>query len=342
MSGNGAPSRSVHWAQIGESTFVAGMWLLYHVHRLLGRWPFLLCLYPVVGYYWLSRPLARRSSIQYLQRLQAAHQVWPHTPGWRQSLQHFGVFAQVILDKLLALTGRYRMDRVRFEGRQPLVDLLAQGQGAIVVTAHMGCIELCQAIAKQRTALRLNVLVHTKHAEQFNRLLARLAPDSGVRLMQVSDFSAATAMVLAERVAQGEFIAIAGDRVPVHESKTTQAMFLGHPAAFPCGPYVLAALLKCPLYFMGCVHEGDSYAVEFTPLAMQVQLPRARRDAALSEYAGLYAAQLERMLCKAPYDWFNFFPFWEQGAQAPAASAAESSAAVKKHNPHHHHRDTSA
>lgn len=307
---------STHWAQIGESTFVAGMWLLYHLHRLLGRWPFLLCLYPVVTYYWLAEPLARRSSLQYLQRMQQAHGLWARMPGWWHSHKHFRMFAQVILDKLLALTGRYRTERVRFDGRQPLVELLERGQGAIIVTAHMGCIELCQAIAEQRPNLRLNILVHTKHAEQFNRVLQRLAPDSGVRLLQVSDFNAATAMMLADRVASGEFIAIAGDRVPVHESKTTSARFLGYEAAFPCGPYVLAALLKCPLYFMGCVHEGQSYAVEFVPLATQVQLPRTRRNEALAEYAQLYAQQLERLLCQAPYDWFNFFPFWEQGGPA--------------------------
>lgn len=303
---------ATHWAQIGESTFVGGMWLLYQLHRWLGRWPFLLCLYPVVTYYWLTRPQARRSSLQYLQRLQQAHGLWPRQPGWRQSHKHFRMFAQVILDKLLALTGRYRTERVRFDGRQPLLDLLARGQGAVLVTAHIGCIELCQAIAQQRSNLRLNILVHTRHAEQFNRLLQRLAPDSGVRLLQVSDFSAATALLLAERVARGEFIAIAGDRVPVHDSKTTQAQFLGHEAAFPCGPYVLAALLKCPLYFMGCVHQGRSYAVEFVPLALEVLLPRARRSEALAAYAQAYAQQLERMLCQAPYDWFNFFPFWEQ------------------------------
>ena len=315
-----------HWAQIGESTFVAGMWLLYHLHRLLGRWPILLCLYPVVAYYWLTRPLARRSSLQYLQRMQQAHGLWVRMPGWWHSQKHFRMFAQVILDKLLALTGRYRTERVRFDGRQPLVELLECGQGAIIVTAHMGCIELCQAIAKQRPNLRLNILVHTQHAEQFNRLLQRLAPDSGVRLLQVADFSAATAMMLAERVARGEFIAIAGDRVPVHDSKTTRAQFLGHEAAFPCGPYVLAALLKCPLYFMGCVHQGRGYAVEFVPIATQVQLPRAHRNEVLAEYAQLYAQQLERLLCQAPYDWFNFFPFWEQGGpaamQPPSASCA--------------------
>ncbi len=316
-----------HWAQIGESTFVAGMWLLYQVHRFLGRWPFLLCLYPVIGYYWLTRPLARRSSLQYLQRMQQAHGLWSRQPSWSHSQKHFRIFAQVILDKLLALTGRYRTERVRFDGRQPLLDLLAQKQGAILVTAHIGCIELCQAIAKQRSNLRLNILVHTKHAEQFNRLLQRLSPDSGVRLLQVTDFSAATAMMLAECVERGEFIAIAGDRVPVHDSKTTRAQFLGHEAAFPCGPYVLAALLKCPLYFMGCVHEGNSYAVEFVPIALQVELPRAHRREALSAYAQQYACLVEQLLVKAPYDWFNFFPFWDQGVPSSLSASAAPVAA---------------
>ncbi|WP_199136301.1 acyltransferase [Delftia sp. ASV31] len=316
---SGPSTRSPHhWAQIGESTCVGGMWLLYQLHRWLGRWPFLLCLYPVVGYYWLTRPVARRASLQYLQRLQQAHSLWPRGPGWVHGLRHFGVFAQVILDKLLAVTNSYRTEHVRLEGQQPLLDLMARGQGAVLVTAHMGCVELCQTLARQCPGLQLTILVHTRHAERFNRLLRRMAPDSGVQLLQVLDFNMATALALADRVARGEFIAIAGDRVPVHESKTTQALFLGHEAAFPCGPYILSGLLKCPLYFMGCVHEGRGYAVEFVPLAAQVELPRARRAQALAGYARLYAQQLERLLCKAPYDWFNFFPFWEQGMPAPA------------------------
>jgi predicted LPLAT superfamily acyltransferase len=57
-------SVAVHWARVGESSFVLGMWLLYGVHRLLGRLPFRLCLYPVVLWYWATRPLGRRAPLQ--------------------------------------------------------------------------------------------------------------------------------------------------------------------------------------------------------------------------------------------------------------------------------------
>ncbi len=315
---------SKHWAQMGESTFVSGMWLLYQVHRWLGRWPFLACLYPVVLYYWATRSLARASSMEYLQRLQAAYGTLGAAPGWRQCLRHFMVFAQVILDKALAMTGRYRSENICFEGRQPLLDLIQSGRGAVVVTAHMGCIELCQCMAQQRPGLKLNILVHTKHAQRFNRLMQRLAPDSGVQLLQVTDFDAAMAMALADKVSRGEFIAIAGDRVPVHESKIVRVPFLGHAAAFPCGPYVIAALLKCPLYFMGCIHEGRGYAVTFSLLAEQVLLPRGNRQQAFERYAHGFVQQVEQLLQRAPYDWFNFFPFWQQGC-APGSAATSVS-----------------
>ncbi|QNP49327.1 LpxL/LpxP family acyltransferase [Diaphorobacter aerolatus] len=316
-----AVAPTTHWAQIGESTFVAGMWLLFHVHRVLGRWPFLACLYPVVTYYWLTRPVARRSSLEYLERLHASRGVWSKAPGWRESLRHFRMFAQVILDKMLALSGSYPASRVHIDGHQSILALIARGQGGVLVTAHMGCIELCQVLAEKRDGLRLNVLVHTRHAERFNRVLDRLSPGNKVRFLQVTDFSAATAMMLSERVAAGEFIAIAGDRVPVQKSKTTSARFLGHEAVFPSGPYVIAALLKCPLFLMTCTHAGDGYALRIAELAARVELPRARRDQAIAEYARIYAAAIEDRLAGAPLDWFNFFPFWAQTGDAGAAPA---------------------
>ena len=90
------------------------------------------------------------------------------------------------------------------------------------------------------------------------------------------------------------------------------APFLGREAPFPVGPYVLAMLLQCPLYFMACVREGDGHRVRFTRLAERVELPRARRAQALAEHAAAYAKALEATAVDAPLEWFNFFPFWDQ------------------------------
>lgn len=301
-----------HWSQIGEATSVSGIWFLYGVHRLLGRWPFLVCLAPVVLYYWLAHPLARRSSLQYLQRVQAATGALGHVPSLRHTFRHVFAFAHTMLDKLLATAGRYPMDKVRFLGREAMHAQLADGRGAVILTAHIGCLELCQVLARHHRDFRVCALVHTAHAERYNRIIRRLDPESRITLVQVTEISPATTLMLAQRIAAGEFVAIAGDRVPVGGGRVTHADFLGHETPFPVGPYVLSSVLECPVYTMACTHADDGYVVRFERFAERIVLPRRTRDAVFAAHAARFAAWLQTRVAESPYDWFNFFPFWDQ------------------------------
>lgn len=301
-----------HWSDIAESTCAAGIFVLYGLHRVLGRGPIRPLLYAVAAYYWASRPLARKASMEYLRRMQAAHNAIGAPPRWWHGVKHFLSFAETLLDKLLAASGRYRAERLRFVGREAMDALLARGQGGVLLTAHVGCLELCQNIAARQNGLKLNVLVHTRHAERFNRILRRLDPGCPVKLLQVTEVDAGTAVMLGEKVAAGEFIAIAGDRVPLAASKTTQAEFLGNAAPFPVGAYVLAALFNCPLLLVACLRERDGHVVHLESLAQRVQLRRSYRTQQLAQLAALFAQRLEALLVRAPYEWFNFFPFWSQ------------------------------
>ena len=303
--------RSEHWADIGESTSVRGILLLCAVHRWLGRWPFRICVYPVVFVHWLLNGTARRASLQYLQRAHAFQGAPATRPGMRQSLHHFAMFAETMLDKILALGQRYPVDKVRML-RQDVLARVKAGEGGLIVTAHLGCLELCQVMADQVPGFRLTALVHTAHAERFNRLIRRLDAGSRVELLQVTDLGPADAVKLAERVARGEFVAIAGDRVPLRGGRSVTAPFLGHEAPFPIGAYVLGAALRCPVFTMACTHDGDGYEVRLEAFADRITLPRGSRDAALAGYAAQFSAWMERQVRLSPYDWFNFYPFWDQ------------------------------
>lgn len=301
-----------HWAEIGESTFIFGILLLFQVHRLFGRWPFRLCIYPVVFLQWISRRDLRQASLQYLKRVEAATGALGHPASGWDSLRHLALFAETMLDKLLATSGKYQFSNIKTEGRETFYATAHKGQGGIIVTAHLGCLELCRAMASRTDTIRLNILVHTRHARQFNRLLKRLNPDNELQLIEVTDVGPATAVLLAQKVAAGEFVVIAGDRIPVFASQTITADFLGHPAPFPVGPYILASLLKCPLYLLGCIHDGRGYSIHFETLAERVQLPRGQREAAMSRFALQYSQAVTALLKRSPYDWFNFFYFWDQ------------------------------
>ena len=305
-------ARAQHWAHLGETTFVSGIWLLYGVHRLFGRRLVRWAMFPVVLIHWLTRPALRRASLDYLHHLHRAEPgLFPREPDWREGLRHVACFAETMLDKLLAMAGRYPAEAVR-EHDFSLVDaMLAQDRGGVFITAHMGCLELCRMIGKAKHGLKLTVLVHTRHAQAFNRILKRLDPNSAVNLLEVTDFGPAMAMQLKERVDAGGWVAIAGDRVPIHSAQTVTVDFLGAPAPFPVGAYVLAGVLHCPLVLLTCLHQGAGYEIRFELLADRVNLPRAHRAAALAQYAQRYAHILQRRLRDSPYDWFNFYAFWD-------------------------------
>lgn len=304
--------QAAHWSDLEEQTCLLGIKVLYTSYRLFGRWFFRLSLWPVVLFYWLTNPRARAASREYLQRIEATTGALGRKPHAGHTLRHIALFAETLLDKLLAISGNYPAEYVQVRGQEAVLQQIQSGKGGVLVTAHMGCLELCRTLADHVSGVRINVLVHTRHATQFNQLLQRLNPESSLTLIEVSEVGPATALMLSEKVAAGEWVAIAGDRTPLSGERTVYAPFLGQDAPFPIGPYLIAHLLQCPLYGMACIHQGSGYLLEFAVLAEHVQLPRAAREQALAEYAGRFAQMLTHLLARSPYDWFNFYSFWDQ------------------------------
>ena len=298
--------RDTHWGNVSERGYAFGTWFLYFIERFLGRWPFRVVLAPVLLFYVASHRLARTSSREYFTRLGIA-------PSLCTTFLHLGAFAESLMDKVIAVSGRYPFSKLRFTGREVMLESMEAGRGGVLVTAHMGCLEVCRLAAERKQGPKLNVLVHTRHAERFNSVLQKLSPDSQVKLIEVTDVSPATAALLAQKVDAGEFVVITADRVPLSDTsaRTVTAPFLGGDAHFPIGPWVLASALKCQVILFSVNRDSDGYRVRFERLAQRVDLPRGRREDAAKPYVTLYAQKLEQLCRESPYDWFNFFPFWE-------------------------------
>jgi predicted LPLAT superfamily acyltransferase len=84
-------------------------------------------------------------------------------------------------------------------------------------------------------------------------------------------------------------------------------------AAFPLGPFRTAAMLRRPVFFMtGLYLGGNRYRIHFEPLADFTATPRDERDAAIRSAMQAYADRLTHYCRIAPYNWFNFFDFWQE------------------------------
>jgi predicted LPLAT superfamily acyltransferase len=312
MSSGGAIIQA-SWASTRERGSFLMMRLMVLGLRLLSRPLTTPVVHAAALYFFLFSRRARQMSRDYLQRIARECPESGLEPDRRCVYRHFLAFAHAIRDKLDAWSGRLDYGQVAFEDHAGLRCAAGSERGVLIIGSHLGNLEVCRALACLNRRVRLNVLVYTRHAAYFTRVLA-MAGASEVELLQVGEFDAAAALALKQRIDRGEWVVITGDRVPVHGGRTVDVSFLGGIAPLPVGPYVLAALLDCPVHLLFCLRRAGRNHVYFEPFAERMRWPRSQRDAAIAVQAQRFAERLAHYVRLEPLQWFNFYPFWRDEA----------------------------
>lgn len=266
----------------------------------------------VVFYFYATSPKRRRQIAKYQQNLTAC---FPETrlPKWAVFRQ-FLAFGESITDRFAVWQKKIRYaDLVVDDADNLYVDMNSGGRGQILLCSHFGNIEICRALvgSGHHPHFKLNVLVHSKHAEAFNKALVDAGADE-LPLIQVEDLNAQKMLELAERIERGEWIAIAADRVPVRGDKTAQVAFLGEMAPFPQGAWLLASLLKAPINTVFCIKEQQRYRLQLRRFCGVIGGRGKVREQHMQNAMQQYADLLAKECAKSPLLWFNFYDFWQQ------------------------------
>ena len=300
---------AARWAAASEKGSVLAMRAALFLTTFMGR-PFGRVVARVVAfYYWLLAPSARRSARRFLERALDRPVEWRDT--YRQILR----FTETTLDAFFLVAGKTHHFEVTTTGHHHLTELRDSRRGAILLGAHLGSFYAMRAQSEVES-LPLYAVVYTKNARHINEALEKVDPGKNAKLIQMGegiDFI----LKIKELIEGGAIVAILADRVPATavdgDARSIEAEFLGAPARFPAGPYLLASMLKCPVYTtFGLYRGGRRYDLFCEPFADRIELPRKQREEALREYVAEYARRLERFAKNAPDNWFNFYDFWER------------------------------
>ena len=307
--------RRQHWAEIREAGTLLGLRFLSGVHRVFGRGIFTLFLYPAMAYFALVRPTARRASLDFLRTHYSLRpDQWSSRPGLGAVIRHFVAFGQSALDKALAWTIEIRHDDFTFTDWPALEAIREDPRGRLVIGSHHGNLEFCRGYMKRYEDRTINILVHEAHALNFAEMMRRVNEESRMNVYQVEDLDIAMVLKLKTRLEQGEWLFIAGDRIPVSgATRTTQVEFLGRGAPFPVGPYLLAQSLGCPVTLMFAFRLEGNIVLEAVPLAESLTVDRKDRERSLNQYAQRFADALADRCLRAPFQWFNFYGYWQEG-----------------------------
>lgn len=278
------------------------LWIAQHLGRGFAR----LFLYPITLYFLLMAKPQRIASQQYLSRILGR----PATLS--DVARHIHCFAATILDRVFLLADRSSEFEIKRHNPEVVYNLINQGQGCLLLGAHLGSFEVLRAPAINECKLPLKILMYPNHNEQISKIFMGLNPEVAETVLPLGEMD--TMLRVADAVAEGKAVAMLGDRT-IGSEKSVDCRFLGQTAKFPAGPMLLASVLKVPvIFFVGLHMGGNRYELYFEKLADQVVVDRKQRDADLQKWVQRYADRLDYYARKAPYNWFNFYDFWDGDA----------------------------
>ena len=265
-------------------------------------------------------PDRRRGAIGNLQQVLHADR---RTASWA-ALRLFSEFAfctSEAMEQYSPRPGPLRVDRPEPD---PVRQALADGRGVVVLTGHLGSWDIA-AKALRDLGRPVNVVMAHEINATSQDFVRSAREHAGMRLV-LSDTSVFSSLGLVSALRRNEIVAIQFDRA-VGAGGVRMLPFLGAPAPFPSGPFVLARLAHAPVVPVFVLRVGPRhYHIE---AGQRIDVPRgARNPEALDRVMDGAVRQLEAVVRGHPTQWFQFAPFWPDRADADASGVGAETARV--------------
>jgi len=190
---------------------------------------------------------------------------------------------------------------VRVEGEEHLAGVMAQGRGAVVVTAHYSAWELIPravTLMGHRVGIVGRQLWNPRVSLELDRLRSRF----GVETIDRGRGAAKLLRALRNNTAVGILIdqetkAVAGDFVP----------FLGTPALTPTGPASICLRFGVPAVTLHIRRIGMEYLLKVDP---PVDLRAFRGAGGVEALTGVFNGRIGEWIVEEPEQWIWFHDRW--------------------------------
>ena len=169
---------------------------------------------------------------------------------------------------------------------------------------------MLRAIAVGRDRIPIKIIMKKTQNPVITGILDALNPEIADTVLDPDDPDILFAMK--EYLDQGYIIGMLGDRV-TDETKQVECEFLGGQANFSATPILLASIFQVPvILFFGLYRGENRYQTYFELLVDGKDIDRNRREQQIAYWTQRYADRLAHYVRMAPYNWFNFFDFWQE------------------------------
>ena len=295
---------STAWKQRGEIGNTFWLRVIVGISRSCGRSVAQFFMWPTAMYFFLRRGPERRASHLYLNRV-----LGRHASAW-DVYRHIHCFSATILDRLFLFSERFRRFDIRAHGLPELDEALLAGKGVLLIGSHLGSFDALRVLSLERPEVTVRIVLDVEHSQKLSQFLNALNPALAASIINARAAGPAAAIAIKQALDDNAIVALLADRGQPN-NPTQMASFLGFPAPFPLSPWLLAAAVKTPVMLaFGLYQGGNRYDLHFEAFSECLTIDRNRRAEVLSEILQRFADRLAHYARLAPYNWFNFYDFW--------------------------------
>lgn len=215
------------------------------------------------------------------------------------------IFGQTILDKIAVLSGAKTKLTFTHEGVENIEQVVKDGKGGILLSAHLGNWEVAGHLLK-RVEAPVNIVMYDGEEQQIKQYMEQFEANRSFNLILIKD-DLSHIYEMSAALQRNELICLHGDRFRPG-NRTIAHDFLGEEALFPAGPFILAAKLKAPVCFVFAFKETNFH---YHFYAYPARVYEGRGNSGINAMLDDYIKLLEEKLKQYPAQWFNYFDFWK-------------------------------
>ncbi|SFN18764.1 Predicted acyltransferase, LPLAT superfamily [Paenimyroides ummariense] len=288
------------WSGKSKGTILGYKIFVYCIKKLGIRAAYSVLVF-VAFYYFVAYPTSFKAMFSYFRH----RQQFSFFKAVFAVYKSYFTFGQVLIDKIAISAGLRNKFTFDFDGIDILKQLLSEGKGGILISAHIGNFEIAE---KFFADIDFNCQIHIVTVDQEHSVIKQYLESitdekPNVQFIYVKE-DMSHIFEINDALSKNHLICFTGDRY-FDQSRTMQAELLAKEAHFPAGTFMLASRLKTPVAYVYVMKEPNLHYHLYTRRAPEFK----HRDA--QAVLNSYTDSVSQMLKKYPYQWFNYFDFWK-------------------------------
>lgn len=246
----------------------------------------------VIVFYMIFRPSATKAQYQLFHLRFGKNKVQSLLSVYRNMRQ----FGKVIIDRFAVYGGR--QFNITIENNKWLEDCYQSDLPLVILSGHIGNFELAGYFLKPKNKQMYVVMYGGDKAVVMQNRTKFLTPNDIHLIFSQSDTN--YLFEINNALANGDMLAMLADRV-FGSKRTLTTNILDKDVRLPLGPFKTTLLRPANICVVFAVKTSTrDYTIYLTPI--NATTPQ--------ELADNYAKEIDKIMRRYPYQWFNYYNFW--------------------------------